>query len=209
MKRNRYYFIAIVSLLTILFFTACNHERNKSFADKFKEVDSLFTNYDSTSPGCAIGIVYKGDLIYKKGYGMADIENQIPNSPDKLFDIASTSKQFTAFCILLLEEQGKLSIEDKIRKYIPELPDCYDPILIKHLLTHTSGIRDHCDLMDLTGIEEVSSEEQNWVNHNFNEENVFGILLKQKELNFAPGTYYQYCNSGFYLAGKIIERIRD
>ncbi len=207
MKRNKYYFVITITLITIILFTTCNHDQNKKFSEKFKAVDSLFAKYDSASPGCAIGIVYHGILIYKKGYGMADIENQIPNTPDKLFDIASTSKQFTAFCILILQEQGELSIEDKITKYIPELPDCYDPVLIKHLLTHTSGIRDHYDLMDLTGIEEVSSEEQNWVNHNYNEENVFGILLKQKELNFAPGTFYQYCNSGFYLAGKIIERI--
>jgi CubicO group peptidase (beta-lactamase class C family) len=207
MKRTKYYFFITITITTTILFTSCNHDRRDKYSDKFKSVDSLFSKYDTTSPGCAIGIVYHGKLIYKKGYGMADIENQIPNTPDKLFDIASTSKQFTAFCILLLQEQGKLSIEDKIKKYIPELPDCYEPVLIKHLLTHTSGIRDHYDLMDLTGIEEVSSENQNWQNHNYNEENVFGIILKQNELNFEPGTFYQYCNSGFYLAGKIIERI--
>jgi CubicO group peptidase (beta-lactamase class C family) len=207
MTRDNHYFITTITPIIIILLTTCNRDQNEKFSDKFKAVDSLFAKYDSASPGCAIGIVYHGKLIYKKGYGMADIENQIPNTPDKLFDIASTSKQFTAFCILLLQEQGKLSIEDKIKKYIPELPDCYEPVLIKHLITHTSGIRDHYDLMDLTGIKEVSSEEQNWVNHNYNEDNVFGILIKQKELNFAPGTFYQYCNSGFYLAGKIIERI--
>jgi CubicO group peptidase (beta-lactamase class C family) len=206
-KRNKYYTIIIGSIWTIIFLTSCQVESNKHLTDKFDKVDSLFAKYNSTTPGCVIGIIYKGNLIYEKGYGMANIEGQIPNSPEKLFDIASTSKQFTAFCILLLEEQGKLSIEDKIRKYIPELPECYNPIQIKHLLTHTSGIRDHYDLMDLTGIKEVSSEDQNWVNHNYNEENVFAILLKQKELNFAHGTYYQYCNSGFYLAGKIVERV--
>lgn len=198
------------SLLTIgivLTFISCKPDYKKEFADKFNKVDSIFIKYDSLSPGCAIGIVYKGNLIYSKGYGMADIENSIPNKPNKLFDIASTSKQFTAFSILLLEEQGKLSLDDKIKKYIPELPECYEPVLIKHLLTHTSGIRDHYALMDLTGIDEVSSEEENWANHNYNENKVFGILLKQRELNFAPGTYHQYCNSGFYLAGKIVERI--
>ena len=207
MIRIKYFLSFIATILTLLFFEACKRGENGRFTNKFKEVDSLFANYDSASPGCTIGIVYQGDLIYKKGYGMADIENQIKNSPDKLFDIASTSKQFTAFCILLLEEQGKLSIDDKIRKYIPELPECYDHVLIKHLLTHTSGIRDHYALMDLTGIKEISSEKQNWANHNYNEKVVFDILLKQNELNFPPGTYYQYCNSGFYLAGKIIERI--
>lgn len=198
------------SLLTIgivLTFISCKPDYKKEFADKFNKVDSIFIKYDSLSPGCAIGIVYKGNLIYSKGYGMGDIENSIPNKPNKLFDIASTSKQFTAFSILLLEEQGKLSLDDKIKKYIPELPECYEPVLIKHLLTHTSGIRDHYALMDLTGIDEVSSEEENWANHNYNENKVFGILQKQRELNFAPGTYHQYCNSGFYLAGKIVERI--
>lgn len=197
----------LFTLGIISFLISCKPDYKKEFADKFNKVDSLYIKYDSLSPGCVIGIVYKGDLIYAKGYGMANVENKIPNDPDKLFDIASTSKQFTAFSILLLEEQGRLSLEDKIRKYIPELPECYEPIFIKHLLTHTSGIRDHYALLDLTGVEEISSEEENWANHNYNENNVFGILLKQKELNFAPGTYYQYCNSGFYLAGKIIERI--
>jgi CubicO group peptidase (beta-lactamase class C family) len=190
MRIKKVHFIILLSLVIGLLFAKCTTDYKKEYADKFIKVDSLFHEYDSKSPCCAIGIVYKGDLIYTKGYGMADIENKIPNTPDKLFDIASTSKQFTAFGILLLEEQGKLSIDDKIRKFIPELPECYEPVLIKHLLTHTSGIRDHYALMDLTGIKEVSSEEQNWANHNYNEEKVFGILLKQKELNFAPGTYF-------------------
>ena len=163
--------------------------------------------YDTVSPGCVIGIIYKGELIYSKGYGMANIKEKIPNTPDKLFDIASTSKQFTALSILLLEEKGSLSLNDKIKTYLPELPPCYDQVKIKHLITHTSGIRDHYALMELTGIEEISSEEENWENHHYNEETVFGILKAQNELNFAPGSYYQYCNSGFYLAGKIVERI--
>ncbi len=201
--------ISISVLILSLILTGCNSYQKDQYQDKLNKVDALCIDYDSTTPGCALGIVYKGKLIYAKGYGMADIENQIPNSPDKLFDIASTSKQFTAFGILLLEESGKLSVNDKIRKYIPELPECYEPVLIKHLLTHTSGIRDHYALMDLTGIKEISSENQNWENHNYNEKQVFDILLNQRELNFEPGTYYQYCNSGFYLAGKIIERISD
>jgi CubicO group peptidase (beta-lactamase class C family) len=205
--KTRIILYQMLSVGVFLSLISCKPDYKKKFADKFNKVDSIFIKYDSVSPGCAIGIVYKGDLIYAKGYGMADIENKIPNEPDKLFDIASTSKQFTAFSILLLEEQGKLSLEDKIKKYIPELPECYEPVQIKHLLTHTSGIRDHYALMDLTGIDEVSSKEENWANHNYNENKVFGILQKQRELNFAPGTYHQYCNSGFYLAGKIVERI--
>jgi CubicO group peptidase (beta-lactamase class C family) len=191
----------------ILTFISCKPDYKKEFADKFNKVDSIFSKYDSLSPGCVIGIVYKGDLIYAKGYGMADIENSICNKPDKLFDIASTSKQFTAISLLLLQEQGKLSLEDKIKKYIPELPDCYDSVRIKHLPTHTSGIRDFYALMDLQGIKEISTEEQKWANDNYNEENVFGILLKQKGLNFKPGSYYNYSGSGYYLAGKIIERV--
>jgi CubicO group peptidase (beta-lactamase class C family) len=193
----------------VLFLGSCKQENQNhiDFTEKFAKVDSIFVEYDSVSPGCVIGIVYKGELIYSKGYGMANIEENIPNTPDKLFDIASTSKQFTALSVLLLEEQGKLSLDDKIRTYIPELPLCYDPVKIKHLITHTSGIRDHYALMELTGIEEVSSEEEDWANHHYNEEAVFGILKAQNELNFAPGTFHQYCNSGFYLAGKIVERI--
>lgn len=191
----------------VLSLISCKPDYKKEFADKFNKVDSIFIKYDSLSPGCAIGIVYKGDLIYSKGYGMADIENSIRNNPDKLFDIASTSKQFNAISLLLLQEQGKLSLEDRIKKYIPELPKCYDSVLVKHLPTHTSGIRDFYALMDLQGIKEISSEEQKWTNDNYNEENVFGILLNQKGLNFKPGFYYNYSGSGYYLAGKIIERV--
>jgi CubicO group peptidase (beta-lactamase class C family) len=197
----------LLTVLVAFSLISCKPDYKKEFADKFNKVDSIFNKYDSLSPGCAIGIVYKGDLIYAKGYGMADIENRIRNKPDKLFDIASTSKQFNAISLLLLQEQGKLSLEDRIKKYIPELPSCYDSVLVKHLPTHTSGIRDFYALMDLQGIKELSTEEQNWANDNYNEENVFGILLKQKGLNFKPGSYYNYSGSGYYLAGKIIERV--
>lgn len=197
----------LLTVWMVLCLISCKSDYKKEFADKLNKVDSIFIKYDSLSPGCAIGIVFKGDLIYAKGYGMADIENSIPNSPDKLFDIASTSKQFNAISLLLLQEQGKLSLEDLVKKFIPELPKCYDSVLVKHLITHTSGIRDFYALMDLQGIKEVSSEEQKWANNNYNEESVFGIILKQRGLNFKPGSYYGYSGSGYYLAGKIIERV--
>jgi len=124
-----------------------------SLTDK---VDKLFSEWDRPdSPGCALGIIKDGHFVYKRGYGLAyglaNLEYNIPITSKSIFRIGSTSKQFTAMCIALLEEEGKLSLDDDIRKYIPELPQYEMPITIRHLLHHTSGIRDYLTLMDLAG----------------------------------------------------------
>src|SRR5579859_4379518 len=117
-----------------------------------KQVDAVFADLMKPgSPGCALAVARDGRTIYSKGYGLANIEEDVPITPRTVFDIGSTSKQFTAASILLLEKQGKLSVNDDVRKYIPELPDYGKRITLLQLLNHTSGLRDYLTLMELAG----------------------------------------------------------
>ncbi len=170
------------------------------FADSLTDqVDKLFASWDkSDSPGCALGIIKDGQFIYKRGYGMANLEYNIPITPESVFRIGSTSKQFTAMCLVLLEEEGKLSLDDDIRKYLPEMPECESPITIRHLLHHTSGIRDYLTLMSLAG----ERDDDFYV-----DEEVVDLLAGQKELNFKPGEEHLYSNSGYFLLSVIVKRV--
>lgn len=163
-------------------------------------VDSLFAAWDkTTSPGCALGVISDGELIYKRGYGMANLDYGIANTSRSVFRIGSTSKQFTAACILLLEQEGKLSLNDDIRKYFPELPDYGAAIRISHLLHHTSGIRDYLTLFFLAGLDSDD--------HFYTDDDVLRMIFRQKTLNFDPGTEYLYCNSGYFLLGQIVRKV--
>ncbi|MCV9926125.1 beta-lactamase family protein [Flavobacterium sp. LS1R49] len=164
-----------------------------------EKVDELLTRYDNiNAPGVAVAVVKDGTIVYKKGFGSSNLEYNIPITPTSIFSIASVSKQFTAFSILLLEKEGKLSLDDDVRKYIPELTDFGYKITIRNLANHTSGIRDQGDLICLSGtrLDDVITNEQ-----------VFKLITNQKELNFIPGSQYEYCNSGFVLLAKIVERV--
>jgi CubicO group peptidase (beta-lactamase class C family) len=166
---------------------------------KIAAVDEVFTDLTKAgSPGCALGVYRDGKMVYSKGYGLANLEENVPITPQSVFDIGSTSKQFTATSILLLEKQGKLSINDDVRKYIPELPDYGQKITILHLLNHTSGLRDYLTLMELAGINTDSVT---------TDEDALQIILRQKALNFAPGSNYLYSNTGFFLLSVIVKRV--
>lgn len=163
------------------------------------EVDKLFASLDKTdSPGCSLAIVKDGQIVYKRGYGMANLEYGIALSPGSVFYIASVSKQFTAASIAILEQQGKLARADQLRKFIPELPTLYDGITVGHLIHHTSGIRDYLDLMAIGGLlfDDVFSDEE-----------ILELLARQKELNFKPGERHLYSNSGYVLLGMIVKRV--
>ncbi len=163
-------------------------------------VDKLFAQWDEPdAPGCALGIVKDGQLIYKRGYGMANLDYNIPISPKSVFNIQSISKQFTAMSILLLARQGKLSLDDEIQKYVPELSRYQSPITIRHLIHHTSGIRNYIQLAELAGMKDV--------NVHLTEEDFLGLIARQKELNFKPGEEYLYSNSGYFLLGLIVKRV--
>ncbi|CAN5899643.1 hypothetical protein BH24BAC1_BH24BAC1_24330 [soil metagenome] len=162
-------------------------------------VDSLFAEYTKPgSPGCAIAVVQKGQVVYSKGYGLANLEYDIPNAPGTVFHIASDSKRFTTMAIVLLAQEGKLSLEDDIRKHLPEMPDFGKTITIRHLANHTSGLRDQWALLALAGwrLDDVSTRDQ-----------IMKLVTHQKELNFAPGEEHLYCNTGYSLMAEIVERV--
>jgi CubicO group peptidase (beta-lactamase class C family) len=161
-------------------------------------VDSLFAQYDRVdAPGCAVGIYRDGQIAYARGYGLADLERRVPITPRTVFDLGSTSKQITASSILLLAQDGKLSLDDDVRRWIPELPQYQRPITIRHLLHHTSGLRDYIGLMTMGGarIDDVTTEED-----------ALAAIVRQRELNFAPGDEHLYSNSGYFLLSVIVQR---
>jgi CubicO group peptidase (beta-lactamase class C family) len=163
------------------------------------QVDALFSKWNTLdSPGAAVAVIKDGMVIYRKGFGCAQLEYGIPITPSTVFHVASVSKQFTAMAITMLDVAGKLSADDDIRKYLPELADFGKTITIRHLLNHTSGLRDQWDLMVLSGwrMDDVITQAQ-----------IMDRLKRQKELNFAPGEQYMYCNSGFTLLAEIVSRV--
>jgi CubicO group peptidase (beta-lactamase class C family) len=169
-------------------------------ADKRTEkVDKLFSKWDSTvSPGAALAIIKDGKIIYERGYGMADLEHNISITPHSVFRIGSTSKQFTAACIAMLVLQRKISLDDDIRQYIPEMPQYERPITIRHLIYHTSGIRDYLTLADIAALPRDEF---------YTPEDSLELLSRQKGLNFPPGEEHLYSNSGYFLLGIIVERV--
>jgi CubicO group peptidase (beta-lactamase class C family) len=191
MKRM-YGFKTIVTavLFLILFSTAVADE-------KTDKVDQLFSRWEKTnSPGCALAIIQDGRVIYKHGYGMANLEHSIPISPGSVFYIGSCSKQFVAMCIALLSAEGKLSLDDDIHKYIPEMPDYGILLTVRHLIHHTSGLRDYLTLLGIIGMDFGT----------YHEDDVLELIARQKELNFKPGEEYLYSNSGYFLLAVIVER---
>ena len=162
-----------------------------------KKIDNIFKNYDSNTPGCAVAIMRKGEVIFKKGYGMATMEFNAPISSSTIFHIASESKQYVAFCMLLLEQQGKLSVNDDIRKYLDYVPDFGKKITIKNLIHHTSGLRDQWQLLANAGwqLDDVITQDH-----------VIKLVSKQKALNFPPGEEMLYCNTGYTLMAEIVKK---
>lgn len=166
---------------------------------KLKDVDAVFADLAKPgSPGCALAVARNGKTVYTRGYGLANIEENVAIAPTTVFDIGSTSKQFTASSILLLEQQGKLSVNDDIHKYIPELPDYGHKITILHLLNHTSGLRDYLALFELAGV---------YTDSVTTDEDALAIITRQKSLNFEPGSQWLYSNSGFFLLSVIVKRV--
>jgi len=165
---------------------------------EYPEIDNLFVEWENNqSPGAAIGIIKEGKLIYSKGYGIANLDYEIPLTNDSKFYIASTSKQFTAACIALLSMEGKIELDDNIRDYLPEIPDYGKEITIRHLVHHTSGLRDYLALMYLAG---ESFEDYFSIGDGIKK------LEQQRALNFSPGEKYQYSNSGYMLLAEIVNR---
>jgi CubicO group peptidase (beta-lactamase class C family) len=166
--------------------------------DRAAAVDKLFAKWDKPdSPGAAVAIIQDGDTVYQRGYGRANLEHAIPITAGTLFLIASVSKQFTVFLILLLAQGGRINLDDEVRKHVPELPDLGEKVTVRHLIHHTSGLREELAVQALRG---------RGFEDTMKESDFFEWLKDQKELNFAPGSEYTYCNTGYSLLGLIVKR---
>lgn len=162
--------------------------------------DKVFAQWNSThTPGCAVGIARGGTVLLTRGYGMADLESGRPITPGTILESGSVAKQFTATATVLLALDGRLNLDDPVRKYIPELPDYGRPLTIRHLLTHTSGLREWSSLVAVQGWPRESRV--------YRQDDLLDIVVHQKSLNYPVGDYYSYTNSGFGLLYTIIERV--
>jgi CubicO group peptidase (beta-lactamase class C family) len=162
------------------------------------KVDAVFAAYDrSDSPGCVLGIYRDGAMDYARGYGMADLERGLSLGPASVLDLGSAGKQFTAFAIHLLAAEGRLSLDDDVRRHLPELPAYGRPITIRHLLHHTSGLRDYLGLLDLAGFKEQDLT---------TDEDALGLIVRQKAANFPAGEDHLYSNTGYFLLSVIVKR---
>jgi CubicO group peptidase (beta-lactamase class C family) len=166
--------------------------------DTQSKVDQVFAAYNkASSPGCALGVIRDGTFLYRKGYGAASLELSVPLSPESVFYMGSVSKQFTAASIVLAEEQGFLSLDDNVRKYIPELPDYGHTITLRQMLHHTSGLRDFLTLLNYSGRDPASIH---------SDKEIIDLIARQKQLNNLPGDEYIYSNTNYFLLGEVVKR---
>jgi CubicO group peptidase (beta-lactamase class C family) len=169
-------------------------------SDPAARVDSLFAAWNNPqSAGCAVGVAQNGRTLLSRAYGSANLEHDIPNTPETVFEAGSVSKQFTAAAVVVLARQGKLSLDDDVRKHIPEVPDYGTPITLRHLLNHTSGLRDWGSVMQLAG----------WPRGTriYTHAHTLDVVSRQKSLNFTPGTEYSYSNTGYNLLAMVVDRV--
>lgn len=162
-------------------------------------VDKVFAKWTTATPGCAAGVAVGGKTVLTRAYGMADLERDVPNTAETVFEAGSVAKQFTAMAVLLLAKDGRLSLDDPARNYLPELPDYGAPLTIRHLLNHTSGLRDWGSLASIAGAPRTTRE--------YTHAHVLDIVSRQTALNFPTGTRWSYSNTGFNLAAIIVSRV--
>ena len=195
MRRRAASVVGIVAL--VLIFLAVVFSR-LAHAGSNDRIDAVFAAWNKPdSPGCAVAVYQNGRISYEKGYGMADLEHDVPITPASVFYVGSLSKQFTAMAAALAIQQGKLSADDAIRKYLPELPSYADAITVRHLVHHTSGLRDYNTLLAIAGRRGDEA---------YDNPTVLRMTARQKALNFEPGTDYLYSNTGYTLLALIVER---
>lgn len=162
-------------------------------------IDAVFARWNRATPGCAVGVAVGGTPVLLKAYGMADLEHDVPNTPDTVFEAGSVAKQFTAMAIMLLVKDGKLLLDDPARKYVPELPDYGAPLTIRHMLSHTGGLRDWGSVAGIAGAPRTSRA--------YTHAHVLDLVSRQRALNFPPGADWSYSNTGFNLAAVIVDRV--
>lgn len=184
----------------ILFLLSLTFLASNSIAQQVStsSVDSIFSKWNKPDiPGGAVAVVQNSEIVYSNGYGLADLEHNVPNTPSTVFYIGSVSKQFVTFSILLLEEQGKLALDDEVQVYLPDFPRYESPLTVRHFIHHTSGVRDYLTLMDLKG--------RSYLDHIETQE-AYELIKNQKELNFTPGERYMYSNSCYLMLAMIVEK---
>lgn len=192
----------VVLLLVMIRFSmpVCFAQKIAPPPDAATQVGKIFAQFNHTdSPGCSAGISIDDAIVLSAAYGMADLEHNIALTPDSVFEPGSVTKQFTATAVLLLAQDGKLSIDDPVRKYFPELPEYGATITIRNLLNHTSGLRDWGNIADIEGWPRGTRAHSNT--------NVLEIASRQKELNYPPGAAYSYTNTGFNLLALLVSRV--
>jgi len=197
---NRHYSLAVVVLAaTVLVGARALAGLERQAASAEARVDAVLAKWNTTSPGCAVGVSLKGKSVLEKGSGMADLEHAVPIRPDTIFEAGSVSKQFTAAAVLLLARDGKLSLDDQVRKHVPELPDYGAPLTIRQMLNHTSGLRDWGSVVAIGGWPRGTRVHTH--------AHVLDVVSRQRALNFPSGTRYSYSNTGYNLAAIIVSRV--
>jgi CubicO group peptidase (beta-lactamase class C family) len=197
-RKNFFFVLAIVAFLSSTTWAQVP-EKQKVVAGAQRAFEKFTRAYVGPAPGCAAAVSLNGETVFEKAFGLADLEHNVPNTPQTIFESGSVAKQFTAAALVLLQQDGKLSLEDPVKKYIPELPDYGSPLTIRHLLNHTSGLRDWGTVLSLSGAgrgDRVISQDL-----------ALDIITHQHALDFTPGAEYSYSNSGYNLAAIIVERV--
>ena len=159
-------------------------------------IDSLFQRF-AGGPGCAVGVIQGDQLLHAKGYGLASVELGVPISAGTVFDLGSVSKQFTAMAIVLLAQDGTLSLDDEIQRFVPEVPRYQRPVTIRHLLHHTSGLRDYIDILSWSGVADEAVT---------GDGDALEAIQRQQAPNFPAGSEYRYSNSGYFLLSVVVKR---
>ena len=197
-RRNFLFVLAVIAFVSTATWAQVP-DKAKVVAGAERAFEKFAKAYVAPAPGCAAAVSLNGETVFEKAFGLADLEHNVPNTAQTIFESGSVAKQFTAAALVLLQQDGKLSLDDPVKKYIPELPDYGSPLTIRHLLNHTSGLRDWGTVMSLTGAgrgERVVSQDL-----------ALDVIVHQRGLDFTPGAEYSYSNSGYNLAAIIVERV--
>lgn len=201
-RKNFLFVFAVVALLSSATPAQVANQvpsKEKVVAGAERAFEKVTKAYLPPAPGCAAAVSLNGETVFEKAFGLAELEYNIPNTPQTIFESGSVAKQFTAAALVLLQQDGKLSLDDPVRKHIPELPDYGAPLTIRHLLNHTAGLRDWGTVMGLTGagrgVRVITLDL------------ALDVIIHQRALDFTPGSEYSYSNSGYNLAAIIVERV--
>ena len=184
---------------SFLFLIACLFIKAQSWQDTVTQIEKIFARYKPGSPGAQLAIGRHGKIIYSKAWGMADMEHNVPLTTESISEAGSVSKQFTAAAILLLEQQGKLSLDDHVRKHVPELPEYGYKITLRQMMQHKSGLKDWGAIAGIAGWPRTTKT--------YNNDDALYIISNQKTLNYKPGEEYLYSNSNYNLFAIIVQRV--